>query len=93
MNCMNNHERRLSERLPVEFQVEANLDNGEVFTCRTRNVSDTGTYLYHDDQFQLSIGDRLSIRVINVPGEPPWNTMKVVRLEENGFGLIFDNNH
>lgn len=73
----------------MKFEVKVTLPTGESVDCQTRNISDTGTFIYHLGKFELALNDVITIAVVGIPGDPPVKTMKVVRIEETGYGLIF----
>lgn len=55
---------------------------------RTGDISDGGVFLEFG-QFELAIGDMVTVQVQDMPMEAPVLNMRVVRSDKYGYGLRF----
>ena len=82
--------KRQAVRTPFKSRIRISHESiGDVETF-TRDISDTGVYLYTNGDFFLDLGVVIMGKVVGLPGgEAPEVKMEVVRQDEDGFGLKF----
>jgi len=89
---MTDNEHRKHLRIGLVVDIELTLDNAEIITVRTKNISDGGLFLILDDIDMPPIGSKVQVRLKNQLGDgdtPPANYAMVVRQENDGVGLEF----
>jgi len=64
-------------------------EEGEILAL-TRDISDGGLFVLVDAGKIPDIGEEVRVQVQGLPNgmEAPWITMKVVRIEAEGLGLV-----
>lgn len=80
-----------AERLPAAFKVELKWQDA-IAHLTTRNISDTGIFLVAENSELPPVGSTVNVRLQGSLGcgeEPPILTMRVVRAEDGGIGLMF----
>lgn len=82
---------RSETRLSVRIEVELHCD-GDITTCHTRDISNSGVFLESQFVKNLEIGVDVDLKIKNGMGteEPPLVTAKVVRVESEGFAAKFE---
>ena len=61
-------------------------------TLLTRDISDQGMYLVVGGTPIPPVGDIVDVQVVGIVDKPPVCRMKVVRLEDDGIGLMMCDN-
>lgn len=60
------------------------------FTLHTRDISDSGAYVFCEPDSRAQVGDVVEVQVQGLPGgDAPVVRMRVVRLDDTGMGLEF----
>lgn len=60
------------------------------FTLHTRDISDSGAYIFCEPDKRPAIGELVDVQVQGLPGgDAPIVKMRVVRLDDAGMGLEF----
>jgi len=57
-------------------------------TLLTRDISDSGMFLIIEGSPIPPIGEIVDVQILDIMDNPPVCKMKVVRLENNGIGLV-----
>lgn len=57
-------------------------------TFLTRDISHGGMFLVVGDSALPPVGDLVDVQILDVVDNPPMCKMKVVRLEDEGVGLV-----
>lgn len=81
-------EKRRFLRTKFEARVKLIHESLGTGVFRTGDVSDGGLFLKGGD-FDLNVGDAVSVQIQDVPMEAPLVRMVVVRRDAEGFGLRF----
>ena len=83
--------RRTDNRLDVCLKVEVTYANGQQFAMCTKNMSTTGLFVEHGEHPLPEIGDIIEIQISADLGmtDAPKVKAEVVRVVENGFGIMF----
>ena len=81
---------RAAVRTPFKSRIRITHESFGSFETYTRDISDSGVYLFLNGEFYLDLGSVISAQVIGLPGgEAPQLKMEVVRLDDEGAGLKF----
>lgn len=81
--------QRRHPRIPMGVKVKIfHPERGEIMV-KTRNISDSGLFLFIDPDDIPPLGTVLFGQVQGMLEDPPLVKMKVVRLEAGGVGLQF----
>lgn len=85
------HNSRQSIRTPIGLSLKVKHPELGEHTLLSRNVSDTGVFLFDKEHAVSKPGLILEVRVQGAPGaeDAPTVKMEVVRVEESGIGLRF----
>lgn len=81
-------EKRQYIRTRVTLTTKINHPVLGSITLLTRDISDRGMYLIVDGTPLPLIGDIVDMQVVGIVEKPPVCRMKVVRLENDGIGLM-----
>ena len=82
--------KRQAVRTPFKSRIRITHDSFGSFETYTRDISDSGVFLFLNGEFYLDLGSVISARVVGLPGgEAPELKMEVVRLDDDGAGLKF----
>lgn len=83
-------EKRRAVRTPFKSRIRITHDElGSVETI-TKDVSDTGVFLFLNGEFYLDLGTVIQAQVLGLPGgDAPVLELEVVRADEEGVGLKF----
>jgi hypothetical protein len=81
-------EKRRFLRTKFEARVRLVHESRGTGLFRTGDVSDGGIFLKGGD-FDLNVGDAVTVQIQDVPMEAPVVRMVVVRRDSEGFGLQF----
>lgn len=82
-------EKRQFERIELPARVKMNHpDLGEVI-LKIRDLSDGGIYVLCDSCSHLAVGSDVTIQVIHEDAETPVVSMKIMRHDSNGMGMMF----
>ena len=82
-------DKRRSVRTPFKSRIKITHSTFGSAETMTRDISDTGVYLYLNGDFYLDLGYVIEGQVLGLPMEAPTVNMEVVRLDEEGAGLKF----
>lgn len=84
----NKHGRRhLRSSMHARLKMKHN-ELGELVVF-TGNLSDSGVFIKLIDNDKPSVGDLVTIQLLDLPVEAPVLAAKVVRIDKEGFGLEF----
>lgn len=77
---------RISTRLKVALMMSS---EGQILAA-TRDISDGGLFVLLDSKKMPEIGENVNVQVQGLPDgmEAPWLEMQVVRVENDGVGLM-----
>ena len=81
--------QRHQVRTPIKCRIKICHPSFGELVAQTRDLSDSGVYVRHPQMAALSVGDRVSGQVQNLPIEAPVLQMEVVRVDAEGAGLRF----
>lgn len=81
--------QRHQVRTPIQCRIKICHPSFGELVAQTRNLSDSGVYVRHPQMAALSVGDRVSGQVQDLPIEAPVLQMAVVRVDAEGAGLSF----
>ena len=87
-------EQRRHRRMQVQMQVQLTHPNLGMLELTTKDVSEAGLYVLVDDCFDLPMGERVQVRTVKL-GEDQNEvsevlSMRIVRKDENGIGLMLE---
>lgn len=85
--------QRKHARLPLPMKVEVSVEGQEVaVVTKTRDMSDGGVFLEHNESLSLQAGTKLTIKVIESMsgGEASQIPATVVRVTDDGVAVNFD---
>ena len=87
---MSGREKRKSVRTKLRARVRlAHPDLGQI-DLHTGDISDTGAYILAEGQPVPQIGEVVEVQVQGMgDGEAPVVSMRVVRIDKEGIGLVF----
>lgn len=83
-------DKREAVRTPFKSRILITHDEiGSVETI-TKDISDTGVFLYLNGEFYLDLGSVIKAQVVGLPGDDaPLLELEVVRIDDEGVGLKF----
>ena len=81
-------DRRRFTRMRLGSRLEVLHPRAGAMVFRTGDASDGGLYLLNGP-LELSLGDQLTVRVLDTGTAAPWVPVRVVRRDAAGFGLEF----
>jgi len=86
----NKSESRNSPRTPIKMKVSLVMSEAGEMLAVTRDISDGGIFVLLDAEKVPDVGEEVSVQVQGLPTgmEAPWVTMRVVRIESEGIGLM-----
>lgn len=89
---MSGPEQRRHPRISIQIEVELIAPELGAITLNSGNLSNSGLFLCVDQSVPLQIGSEVSVRLKQAlgDGEAPLVKARVVRIEEQGIGLHFD---
>lgn len=84
--------QRKHQRLPLPMKVEVCVEGQCAVATKTRDMSDGGVFLEHNENLLLQAGTKLTIKVIESMsgGEANQIPATVVRVTEDGVAVKFD---
>ncbi len=81
--------RRIHPRTPIAVDIKVfHYSIGEK-VVKTKNISDSGLFIIVEPTAMPSIGEVIQGQVQGAAEDLPVVAMKIVRVEENGLGLMF----
>lgn len=83
-------EKRRRERTAFPSEVTLTDPDFGALTAYTRDVSDSGVYLFVDHAHGLQVGARVSLQVRDMSGQAPVVSARVVRVDDDGVALMFE---
>lgn len=83
---MQEKRRHVRTRVALETKITHKV-SGSV-TLLTRDISDNGMFLLVDGSPLLPVGEVVEVQITGIVDHPPVCRMKVVRMEDDGIGLI-----
>lgn len=84
---MNDNRKHIRTRLTSSVKL-THPDVGTI-EVKTRDISDGGIYLLSAITNLPPIGSQVKVQLIDTPFEAPVLDMRIVRLEDEGIGLVF----
>ncbi|MFW2373461.1 MAG: PilZ domain-containing protein [Gammaproteobacteria bacterium] len=83
-------EQRQSPRRPVRLDVQIGIPSGETFQVSSRDISEGGMFLMMSPLQQPTIGEMVSLQVIDdSPEHLPSTEAIVVHRLDDGIGVAF----
>ena len=85
-------EKRVHHRFKIAVRVELRTEESAPLTLKTRDMSDSGVFLVHDDPTCLPpVGSRISMRVMDPlqGGAAPEVQGVIIRVAPNGIAIRF----
>lgn len=82
-------ERRESLRTPVKLSIKVFHESMGELLLYTGNISDTGVYILSENQVVPPLGEVVSVQLQGLPAEAPKLQARVVRVANDGMGLMF----
>jgi hypothetical protein len=85
-------EQRRHPRINLQIEVELITPDLGALTLQSGNLSNSGLFLCVEQSIPLQVGSEVCVRLKQAlgDGEPPLVKARVVRIEEQGIGLQFD---
>lgn len=85
-------EQRRHPRFNIQMEVELIAPELGALTLQSGNLSNSGLFLCVEQSIPLQVGSEVCVRLKQAlgDGEPPLVKARVVRVEEQGIGLQFD---
>jgi len=85
-------EQRRHPRINLQIEVELITPDLGSLTLQSSNLSNSGLFLCVEQSIPLQVGSEVCVRLKQAlgDGEPPLVKARVVRIEEQGIGLQFD---
>lgn len=85
-------EQRRHPRINLQIEVELITPDLGALTLQSGNLSNSGLFLCVEQSIPLQLGSEVCVRLKQAlgDGEPPLVKARVVRIEEQGIGLQFD---
>jgi hypothetical protein len=85
-------EQRRHPRINLQIEVELITPDLGSLTLQSGNLSNSGLFLCVEQSIPLQVGSEVCVRLKQAlgDGEPPLVKARVVRVEEQGIGLQFD---
>lgn len=86
-------EKRVHHRFKIAVSVELQADGFDPVTLKTRDMSDSGVFLVHDDPASLPAeGSRIRMRVMDPlqGGAAPEVQGTIIRIDKDGIAIRFD---
>jgi len=89
---MSGKDQRRHPRLKIQLEVELILPEQESHTLKSGNMSQEGLFLCTSPECMPEVGSEVYVRLKSAlgEGEPPLVKARVVRIEEGGIGLHFE---
>lgn len=89
---MSERDQRRHRRIKLQMEVELSLPGEEPLTLTSGNLSDSGIYLQADDRPLPLLGREVYLRLKQAlgDGEAPLVRARVVRIDDGGLGLHFE---
>jgi hypothetical protein len=84
------NDKRRHERIAFPSEVTLTDPDFGAITTHTRDVSDGGVFLFIDQAHSLQVGVRVTLQVRDMSGEAPIVRAKVVRVEDDGVALMYE---
>lgn len=84
-------EKRRHIRTRVTLKTKITHPTSGSITLITRDISDNGMFLLVDSSPLLPVGEVVDVQIVGIVDHPPVCRMKVVRLENDGIGLMLCN--
>jgi hypothetical protein len=81
--------QRRHPRIPMKCRIKISHPNFGDLVAQTSDLSDGGVFVKHPDLAGLSLGDRVTGQVQDLPIEAPVLQMEVMRVNGDGVGLRF----
>ena len=81
--------QRQQVRTPMKCRIKISHPNFGDLVAQTSDLSDGGVFVKHPDLAGLSLGDRVTGQVQDLPIEAPVLQMEVMRVDSQGVGLRF----
>ncbi|MBR9910559.1 MAG: PilZ domain-containing protein [Gammaproteobacteria bacterium] len=82
--------KRIAVRTPFKSRIRIDHNGQKLAETFTKDISDSGAYLYLNGDFYLDLGDVVTAQVMGLPGgDAPTLEMEVVRIDDEGVGLKF----
>lgn len=81
--------QRKHPRTPIKCRIRICHPLVGELVAQTRDLSDGGVYVRHEQLLVLQAGDRVSGQVQDLPIEAPVLEMEVMRVDKEGVGLRF----
>jgi len=85
-------EQRRHPRINLQIEVELITPDLGSLTLQSSNLSNSGLFLCVEQSIPLQVGSEVCVRLKQAlgDGESPLVKARVVRIEEQGIGLQFD---
>ncbi len=89
---MKGKNQRRHPRIKIELEVELLLPEQDTLILKSGNMSQEGLFLCATPECVPAVGSEVYVRLKNAlgDGEPPLVRARVVRVEEGGIGLHFE---
>ncbi|TBU75485.1 PilZ domain-containing protein [Phytopseudomonas daroniae] len=81
--------QRQYPRTPMKCRIKICHPSFGERVAQTRDLSDGGVYVRHEDLAALELGTRVTGQVQDMPIEAPILEMEVMRVDADGVGLRF----
>ncbi|TBU81563.1 PilZ domain-containing protein [Pseudomonas daroniae] len=81
--------QRQYPRIPMKCRIKICHPSFGERVAQTRDLSDGGVYVRHEDLAALELGTRVTGQVQDMPIEAPILEMEVMRVDADGVGLRF----
>lgn len=81
--------QRQHPRTPMKCRIKICHPSFGELVAQTRDLSDGGVYVRHEDLAALELGTRVTGQVQDMPFEAPILEMEVMRVDPDGVGLRF----
>ena len=85
-------EQRRHPRIKIQLEIELLLPDDQSLMLQSGNMSQEGLFVRLDQELHPAVGSEVYVRLKNAlgDGEPPLVKARVVRAEESGIGLHFE---
>lgn len=85
-------DQRRHPRISLQIEVELIAPELGTITLQSDNLSNAGLFLCAEQSMPLQLGSEVCVRLKQAlgDGEPPLVKARVVRIEEHGIGLQFE---
>lgn len=91
-NAAMSRDLRSNPRTRLRAEVKVKHPQAGEIRSHTRDISDSGAFVFGNDNNGVALGDIVEVQVQGLPGgDAPVVRMRIVRLDKEGMGLEFVN--